>query len=219
MPCTLYYLPEGPPSRAVILLIKYLELNDIQLKVCSPITGDTSDPEFVKMNPQKTVPFLDDNGFYLSESRAIMMYLIHSRKPECNLLGRFPKKIGLIQQRMHFEMGSISGMAALIIRPVLFGETTVPPAAPTEKVYNSLAIVDGFLAKTAFIADNVVTIADFCYLAIIASFVHCGMPIEEKFPNIWKWYQKCKNLPGYDMNEEASMRLGDMFKSKLTEGF
>lgn len=31
MPTVLHYMPEGPPSRAVVLTIRYLELHDIEV--------------------------------------------------------------------------------------------------------------------------------------------------------------------------------------------
>lgn len=133
--------------------------------------GETSDPDFIKKNPQKTVPFFDENGFYLSESRAILFYLVNSRAPESVLLGRFPKKRAMIHQRLHYELGTIGPIAAQIIRPVLTDQTTVVPVELKEKLYACLTIVDGFLEKSAYIADNFISIADFSYLAIISTYV------------------------------------------------
>lgn len=133
--------------------------------------GETSDPDFIKKNPQKTVPFLDDNGFYLSESRAIMFYLVNSRAPESALLGRFPKKRAMIHQRLHFELGTISPITSQIVRPVMSGQTTVVSEELKEKLYAALTIVDGFLEKSAYIADNFISIADFSYLAVISTLV------------------------------------------------
>ncbi|XP_063697030.1 glutathione S-transferase 1-1-like [Culicoides brevitarsis] len=215
----LYYMPEGPPSRAVVMCIRYLELRDIELKLCRTYMGETSEPDFIKMNPQKTVPFLDDNGFYLAESRAIMLYLVHSRAPESVLLGRFPKKRAMIQHRLDFELGTIAPIAGKIIRDVMMGDMTVIPPELKEKLYKALEITNSWLTKTAYIADNFISIADFSYLATISTFFHCGVPIEEKFPNIWAWYQRSKSLAGYEENEEGARTLGHMFKQKLAEPF
>lgn len=133
--------------------------------------GENSDPDFVRKNPQKTVPFLDDNGFYLSESRAILFYLVNSRAPESVLLGRFPKKRALIHQRLHYELGTIGPIAGQIIRPVFMDKTTVVSEELKEKLYEALTIVNGFLERTAYIADNFISIADFSYLAMISTFV------------------------------------------------
>lgn len=133
--------------------------------------GENSDPDFEKKNPQKTVPFLDDNGFYLSESRAILFYLVNSRAPESVLLGRFPKKRALIHQRLHYELGTIGPIASQIMRPVFMDKTTVVSEELKEKLYEALTIVNGFLERSAYIADNFISIADFSYLAMISTFV------------------------------------------------
>lgn len=133
--------------------------------------GENSEPDFEKKNPQKTVPFLDDNGFYLSESRAILFYLVNSRAPESVLLGRFPKKRALIHQRLHYELGTIGPIASQIMRPVFMDKTTVVSEELKEKLYEALTIVNGFLERSAYIADNFISIADFSYLAMISTFV------------------------------------------------
>jgi glutathione S-transferase len=37
------------------------------------------------MNPQKEIPVLDDDGFFLSESNAILQYICDKYKPESSL--------------------------------------------------------------------------------------------------------------------------------------
>lgn len=133
--------------------------------------GETSEPEFVKMNPQKTVPLLDDNGFYLSESRAIMFYLVNARAPESALLGRFPKKRAMIHQRLHFELGTLGPIGRKIIRGVLLDEIDVIPQELKDELLGALEIVNGYLEKNAYIADNFISIADFSYLAAISTFI------------------------------------------------
>lgn len=43
------------------------------------------------MNPQKEIPVLDDDGFFLSESNAIMQYICDKYKPGSDLYPREPK--------------------------------------------------------------------------------------------------------------------------------
>lgn len=43
------------------------------------------------MNPQKEIPVLDDDGFYLGESNAIMQYLCDKYKPGSSLYPSDPK--------------------------------------------------------------------------------------------------------------------------------
>lgn len=60
----LYYLPPSPPCRSVLLLSRMIgvELDKKELNV-----EDQLKPDFVELNPQHTVPTLDDHGLVLWE--------------------------------------------------------------------------------------------------------------------------------------------------------
>ncbi|KAI4459419.1 glutathione s transferase d10 isoform a-related [Holotrichia oblita] len=66
MPLTLYYLTDGPPSVACRMLLKAMKI-DCNLVKMDFLKGDHLTEEYAKKNPQKEIPVLDDDGFYLSE--------------------------------------------------------------------------------------------------------------------------------------------------------
>lgn len=132
--------------------------------------GETKDPDFVKKNPQATIPFYEENGFHLAESRAIIQYLIDSRAPEKGLLGRFPKQRALIQQRIQYEIGTIAPRLLATIRPLIYEGATSLPEEGLAKLLESFAIVDEFLQKSSYIAGDNVTLADFPYIVLFALF-------------------------------------------------
>lgn len=60
--------------------------------------------EFLKVNPQHTVPVLVDGDYILSESRAIATYLAEKTYPNGHSL--YPldaKKRGIINNRLHYD--------------------------------------------------------------------------------------------------------------------
>lgn len=57
------------------------------------------------MNPQKEIPVLDDNGFYLSESIAILQYICNKYRPDSNLYPKDPQERAIVDQRLCFNMG------------------------------------------------------------------------------------------------------------------
>lgn len=57
------------------------------------------------MNPQHTVPTLDDDGFYIWDSHAISTYLVGKYGKDDSLYPRDLHKRAIIDQRLHFDSG------------------------------------------------------------------------------------------------------------------
>lgn len=135
--------------------------------------GEHLEENFVKMNPQHTIPFLDDNGFYLSESRAILQYLAESRASEKRLCGRTARERALVQQRLQFDIGTLTTRNMAAFYPIIRGQASTVSAEAMQKVREAIGIVDTYLSKSPFIAGDYVTIADFSYLLFVAAYVVC----------------------------------------------
>lgn len=97
----------------------------IQIRTVDLFKKEQLNEDFVKINPQHTVPTLDDNGFVLNESRAIAVYLIETNFPNGHSL--YPKDAtqrALINQKLQFDCGTlyprIRAVAVSIIYTSLF---------------------------------------------------------------------------------------------------
>lgn len=113
-PIVLYHSSYSPFSRSVLLLMRYLKL-DVELKHLNMMEGEHLKEDFVKINPQHCVPTIDDDGFYLWESRAILAYLLESKAPE--LVPTSPKEKAIVNQRLHFELGGLTNkFVQLVVR-------------------------------------------------------------------------------------------------------
>jgi glutathione S-transferase len=103
MTMTLYEMHISPHARKVRLLASELGLKLDTVQV-DPRTGETRSKEFLARNPNGRVPTLDDDGFVLYESPAIMKYLA-AKRPERGLAGKDAKNQALIDQWICWWVG------------------------------------------------------------------------------------------------------------------
>lgn len=92
MSITFYYGSGSPYAWRVWLALEHKQL-PYELKMLSFSAGDTSKPEFLKLNPRHKVPVLVDNGLALYESSAIVEYL-EDQYPKSGNGALFPQQAG-----------------------------------------------------------------------------------------------------------------------------
>lgn len=71
----LYNFYVSPPARSATMLAKLTQA-DCELVSVNLGKGEQYQPDFLKINPSHQGPALVDDGFCLSENRAICTYLI-----------------------------------------------------------------------------------------------------------------------------------------------
>lgn len=169
------------------MLIKTLELN-AEIKLVDLSAGEQNDPEFLKLNPLHQVPVLVDGDFVLTESRAIMAYLVNKYKPDSELYPSEPRSRALVDQRLYYDATVVFESCAHIIvrvqvaaserrvklffsfqRSVFYKGVKKIPAEDREKLVNTLNVLDGYLAENKWIAGSNMTIADLSILGTITS--------------------------------------------------
>lgn len=80
---------------------------DLNLKQLNVHAQENMAPEFLKINPQHSIPTLVDNGFALWESRAILGYLVDKYGKDDSLYPKDPQKRAVVNQRLYFDLGSL----------------------------------------------------------------------------------------------------------------
>ncbi|KAJ6648953.1 Glutathione S-transferase 1-1 [Pseudolycoriella hygida] len=213
---TLYYTPPSPVARAVLFLIRYLDI-DVDVKVLNLFQGEQHSEEFLKLNPAHEVPTLVDGDFVLTESRAILAYLINSRNSGSDLYPSDPKARARVDQRLSYDHVMFS-RNTFAIRPVIFDGATAVRPADLEAVMESLRVINTFLENSKWIAGDNLTIADFSFVTSITSLVECGYDLSKQ-PNINRWYEQCKSLKGFDENLQGAKIIANVVKSKVENIF
>ncbi|KAL0881967.1 hypothetical protein ABMA27_001720 [Loxostege sticticalis] len=203
----LYYVPGSAPCRAVLLTARALNIN-LNLKLVDLHHGEHLKPEYLKLNPQHTVPTLVDDGFSIWESRAIITYLVNKYAKGNPLYPEDPKARALVDQRLYFDIGTLYQKFSDYFYPQVFG------GAPADKekftgVENALKLLDTFLEGQKYCAGNNLTVADLSLIASVSSLEASDVNFL-KYPNIKRWYETVKSTaPGY---EEANGKGLQAFK-------
>ncbi|KDR11944.1 Glutathione S-transferase D7 [Zootermopsis nevadensis] len=215
MPMDLYYLAPSPPCRMVLLLAKRIGI-EFNLKTVNIIAGEQFKPEFIKLNPEHTIPTLDDDGFILWESRAIMGYLVNQYGNDDSLYPTAPKKRAVVDQRLYFDAGTLQSRNISYMAPVIFAGQQ-PEPEKLEKINEALGYMNLFLEGQNWVAGDSMTIADICLVVSVSNSEVFGADITA-FPNVVTWYDKMKTtLVDYDeINQTGANILGEMVRSKLS---
>lgn len=194
-PIILYCNETSPPCRAVRLLGKILDL-EFEIREIDCRRGDTKTEEYLKMNPQHQIPVINDNGFILMESRAILEYLAEAYGKDDSLLPSDVKAKATVHARVHLELGTLYPRFLMTyIHPRYFGKEVSPDNI---KLLNeTLSILDHYLSLTKWVATDHMTIADISLVVLIASIENSGHDLSS-YKNISRWYEEWKKIPQYE---------------------
>ncbi len=89
-----------------------------ECKKVFPLDGDNKKPEFLKLNPQHTIPVFQDGDFVLNESRAILAYLATTHGDE-KLYPKDPKVRAKVDCRLYFDMSLFGRMTPIMVREMV----------------------------------------------------------------------------------------------------
>ncbi len=220
----IYGVPNSQPVRAVVwpCLIKGLPFDFVMTSQ----NRAAKTPDYLRqVNPRGTIPAIDDDGIVLWESHAILVYL--SEKHGWTDL--WPA--GLVQrarvnQYLHFHHRNTREVVVLWSRalwPSVFGvdapdeswirRNTFPGLQNNaEVVRNTLQIVDGMLADSAYLAGSEPTLADISAYEELgqnqARYANCVD--YTPYPNISRWLLDMAKLPFHEEVHEIWRLIGDV---------
>ncbi|PNF22940.1 Glutathione S-transferase 1-1 [Cryptotermes secundus] len=212
MTIDLYYLPQSAPCRAVILTANAVGVQ-LNLKYLELFKGEHMTPQYLKLNPQHTVPTLDDNGFTLGESRAIICYLVEQYAKDDSLYPKEAKKRALVNHKLYFDATTLNQRFLNYYVPIMF-EGAEPVPAQYKKLEEAYEIFDKFLEGQTWAAGDHLTIADLALVATVSSAEILGFDIT-KYPNVSKWFAKAKkSIPKYEeLNHAGCLKFKEMYEN------
>ncbi|XP_030382874.1 glutathione S-transferase 1-like [Scaptodrosophila lebanonensis] len=213
----LYGMDPSPPVRACLLTLKALELPYEYVEV-NLAAGEHRNPEFLKKNPQGTVPLLEDNGALIYDSHAICGYLVDKYSKSDELYPRDLVKRAAVNQRLYFD-ASIIFMSLRNVSAAFFHKgITVVPKEKTDLIHEALALTETFLADKPYIVGSTLTIADFCCAATVSSLPAVVDIDPQRYPKITAWLARLGQLPYFEEGNGVGVKKYiTMMRNYLTD--
>ncbi|CAG2108381.1 unnamed protein product [Medioppia subpectinata] len=188
----------SPWCRAVKMLATHLNIPMREIYIRPFI--DTTTEEYKKINPCHTVPAIDDNGFLLWESRAIMQYLCNKYAPDSTLYPKDPQLRATVDRLLNFDLKTLShAVISAHFEFTLPNEYSASRSDTFVELTDSLTFLEIFLINKDYVAGDVLTIAD---ISLLANVTHLEIAVEfdlSSYPNIWGWFNRLRReLTYYD---------------------
>lgn len=197
----LYYNPMSGNSRRVLLTASHLQLPLERVLIDLAKLEQKTDSHLAR-NPNGRVPVLEDDGFILWESRAIMIYLC-DKTPGQTLLPTEPKAKADVNRWLFWCANHMQPTASIFMfENVVKGLTGrgAPDAGELARGEALLAqlgpVLDSHLADHQWLAQNRLTLADFSVASSFAAAVPAKMPIQ-KYANIQAWLARVQELDAW----------------------
>jgi glutathione S-transferase len=201
----LFVLPPSPRAFKVIALKNHLGL-DCEMHIVDLGKGDQLAPEYVAMNPNKKMPVLEDDGYVLWESNAILFYLA-SKKPESGVWPSDVKRQADVLRWLAWESAHWDAESCGMVgyEKVSKGVLGLGPADPAfiargeQNFARFAAVLNESLKGRKWLTESL-TIADFSIGAWIPVAERLQLPVA-KYQEIGRWYDGLASLPAW----QASM--------------
>ncbi|KAJ7479597.1 glutathione S-transferase [Mycena latifolia] len=156
-------------------------------------------PVFLEKQPFGQIPYIDDDGLILYETRAICWYLAAKHPRDAKAYALFEQAACVVLN--NFDPSASKYVGESVIKPMLSG------AKPDEAVVNAqVAILDkkldgyeAILSKQRYPAGDSLTLADLFHIPYAPLVTVSGSDIMTREPNVatFKWYNELATRPSW----------------------
>jgi glutathione S-transferase len=191
----LYNVAYSGNSYKVRLLLSHLRI-PCEIVEVDILKGQSRTPEFLQINPNGRTPVLvDDDGFILAESNAILAFLARGTK----FLPNDKRQWALVFQWMFFEQYShepyIATSRFLLQHRPDTPERGAMLASKRDGGWAALKVMEQHLDKQDFFTEDY-SIADIALFAYTHVSHEGGFPLDD-FPKIRAWIERVKAQEGF----------------------
>lgn len=186
-PIKLYRNPKSGHCHRVELLLAFLGLpyETIDLDMAN---GAHKAPEYLKISPFGKVPAIDDSGYTLSDSNAILVYLVQTYAKGSHWLPDDPKTAAEVQRWLTIAADNIFSGPCSARLVTLFG-AQLDHAAAIAKSHDLFKLMETHLNGRNWLAAETITIADIAGYSYIAHAPEGGVDLAP-YPNLRAWLNR-----------------------------
>lgn len=206
MSSTVRYLhhPASQPCRAVHQFLLEVGI-PFEEEVIDIMTGVNEQQGFKdKYNPTGQVPILCDGDFVVWESAAIAFYLNEKFNAPRNWFGDTPPQRARIQQYLHWHSTTLRRGAGAFFY-ANFAESIWGKHDYSKEIEKgrfvlreSMGILEGWLARTAFVCGDAISFADLQgFHEFVSHHAADVIPASQwaEFPNVTRWFDTLRERP------------------------
>lgn len=204
----LFIFPPSSRALAIVALRDYLGI-ECEIVPIDLSKGDQRTSEYAALNPNQKMPMLEDDGFVLWESNAILFYLANTRARSglwpSDLKGQADVMRWLTWESAHWDAESCGMVAYETASKVVLG--LGPPdlsfiARGQQNFARFAAVLNESLRGRVWLTGDALTIADFSVAGLVPTAERMGLPVAD-FPEIVRWYAALAALPAWRRALEA----------------
>jgi len=193
----LYGHPMSTCTRKVLTVLAETK-TPFELQVVDFGKGEHKKPPHLARQPFGQVPAIDDDGFALYESRAIVRYI--NEKAGGALVPEDPKARARMEQWISIESANFTPHAMKFIYEHVFKrpQDAATLEAAGAGLATALGAMDARLAESPFLAGETFSLADVCFMPYFAYAM--GTPAKDaiaKHPHVLAWWNKVSERPSW----------------------
>lgn len=197
---TLYGTPLSGHCHRVVLLLNMLNLPFTTIEAQASLRQTD---EFKKISPMGQIPVLVDGDVVLTDSNAILVYLVKRYAPNSHWLPEDAVEAAQVQQWLSKAAGEIRyGVASA--RMVAQFKAPESYSAAIAVAHKFLPHLENHLSQHDFLATGKATIADLACSCYVKTAPEGGLSLE-KYPSIRRWLARIEKLPGYQPQPELAL--------------
>jgi glutathione S-transferase len=197
----LYHHPQSANARRAVMAALHLDAQ-VELVFVDLAKGAQRAPEYLAKNPNGKVPVLDDDGFLLWESNAIMQYLADKTPGQtlypADLRARADVNRWLFWSAHHFTPAvSVLGWENMVKKMIGAGDPDPTAVKRGEAlVTDAGAVLDAHLAGKTWVLGDRFTLADYALAAPLMAIGPAKLPVRG-FAHLMEWFGRVQGLPAW----------------------